>query len=169
MCRAPLSFIQYTWRVSHRRSWLSSFTVSNWDTTVICDMCDNVTEGLKEGHSGPFIISTLPDGLSVEGRLLSLWWLPQPERADSSDFHLVVLNKKKKKLWIHTCILPPLPSSGGARLLTHQRGHPRGVGQDGVVPGRHVSQRWAAGPAEDSAEGLDVEFDPGERPPTFPE
>lgn len=63
---------------------------------------------------------------------------------------------------------PPTPSSGGASLLTHQWGHPGGLGQDGVVPGCHVGQRWIARPAEGPAEGLDVEFDPGERPPPFP-
>lgn len=60
------------------------------------------------------------------------------------------------------------PSSGGACLLSHRRGHPRALGQDGVVPGRHASQRWAAGPAQGPTESLDVESDPGERPSPFP-
>lgn len=58
---------------------------------------------------------------------------------------------------------------GGARLVTHQRGHPGGLGQDGVVPRRHVSQRRAAGPAEGPAEGVDVEPDPGGRAAPLPE
>lgn len=58
---------------------------------------------------------------------------------------------------------------GGARLITHQRGHPRGLGQDGVVPWSHVSQRRAARPAEGPAEGVDVEPDPGERAAPLPE
>lgn len=58
---------------------------------------------------------------------------------------------------------------GGARLVTHQRGHPGGLGQDGVVPRRHVSQRRAAGPAEGPAEGVDVEPDPGDRAAPLPE
>lgn len=75
----------------------------------------------------------------------------------------------KSAVQIHTCIPPsPTPSSGGARLFTHLRRHPGGLGQDGVVPGRHVGQRGAAGPAEGPAEGLDVESDPGERRQTFP-
>lgn len=91
----------------------------------------------------------------------------------------------RRKNWVFFCLLPdyhlvaqlkrclksppPTPSSGGACLLAHQWGHPRGLGQDGVVPGRHAGQRRIAGPAEGPAEGLDVEFDPGERPPPFPE
>lgn len=58
---------------------------------------------------------------------------------------------------------------GRARLVTHQRGHPGGLGQDGVVPRRHASQRRAAGPAEGPAEGVDVEPDPGERAAPLPE
>lgn len=58
---------------------------------------------------------------------------------------------------------------GGARLLAHQRGHPGGLGQDGVVPRRHASQRRAAKPAEGPAEGVDVEPDPGERAAPLPE
>ena len=74
----------------------------------------------------------------------------------------VTINRSTK---IHTCIL----HSGGARLLTHQWGHPGGLGQDGVIPGRNASQRGIPGPAEGPAEGLDVELDPRERPPSFPE
>lgn len=62
----------------------------------------------------------------------------------------------------------PLPL-GGARLLLHQWRHPRGLGQDGVIPRGHVSQWWAAGPAEGPAEGVDVEPDSGEHPPPLPE
>lgn len=58
---------------------------------------------------------------------------------------------------------------GRARLVTHQRGHPGGLGQDGVVPRRHASQRRAAGPAQGPAECVDVEPDPGERAAPLPE
>lgn len=58
--------------------------------------------------------------------------------------------------------------SGGAGVLAVRRGHPRGLGQDGVVPRRHVSQRGAAAPTEGSAESVDVEFDPGKCPVPFP-
>lgn len=64
---------------------------------------------------------------------------------------------------------PNTPAPGGACLLTHQRGHPGGLGQNGVLPRRHVSQWRAAEPAEGTAEGVDVEPDPGERPAPLPE
>lgn len=64
---------------------------------------------------------------------------------------------------------PNTPAPGGARLLTHQWGHPGGLGQNGVLPRGHVSQRRAAEPAEGPAEGVDVEPDPGERPAPLPE
>lgn len=62
----------------------------------------------------------------------------------------------------------PSPPTGGAGFLANLRGHPRGLGQDGGIPGGRAGQRWAAGQADGPAEGVDVESDPGERPVPFP-
>lgn len=67
-----------------------------------------------------------------------------------------------------TSVCPGL-LSGDASLLADQRGHPGGLGGDAVVPGCHAGQRGAPGSTTGPAEGLDVELDPGERPPPFPE
>lgn len=62
----------------------------------------------------------------------------------------------------------PSPPTGGAGFLANLRGHPRGLGQDGGIPGGRAGERWAAGQADGPAEGVDVESDPGERPVPFP-
>lgn len=66
------------------------------------------------------------------------------------------------------CVHPDF-LSGDAGLLTDQRGHPGGLGRDAVVPGRHAGQRRFTGSTTGPAKSLDVELDPGERPPSFPE
>lgn len=71
-------------------------------------------------------------------------------------------------IWSDLSVCPGL-LSGDASLLTDQRGHPGGLGHDAVVSGRHAGQRWITGSTTGPAQSLDVELDPGERPPSFPE
>lgn len=63
----------------------------------------------------------------------------------------------------------PLFLSGDASLLTDPPGHPGGLGRHAVVSGRHAGQRGITGPTPGSAQSVDVELDPGERAPSFPE
>ena len=76
--------------------------------------------------------------------------------------------RSKVNIWSDLCVCPHL-LSGDASLLPDHWGHPGGLGSDAVLSGHHAGQRWITGPTTGPAQSLDVEFDPGERPPPFPE
>lgn len=118
----------------------------------------------------PFPVSNLGSGSGICGSYLTP--TPWPNSLLLVCKANIPPSRALRMLWLlthsdpHVC---PALLSGDASLLTDQRGHPRGLGNHAVVSGRHAGQRWITGSTASPAQSLDVELDPGERSPSFPE